>query len=393
MRRLAIAGIGAGILLLTPFVVQTTVSSKGAEVPAFEYDPTWPRPLPNNWVTGNIGALTVDAQDHVWVTQRPGGTTSLSERYGLDGNGECCFPAPPVMEFDTAGNLIQAWGPIHDDKGLLLGKQVWGPYPDVAWPASEHGIFVDYGNSVWVDSQNPPSQLMKFTRDGKFLLRIGQHESKSSNDPMNLAGPTGILVDPKSHEVFVADGYRNRRVFVFDADTGVYKRHWGAYGGKPPDGPQGGSPIEGRYDPGVRSQQFASVHCLAMSRDGLLYVCDRVNNRIQVFRPDGTFVKEGVIAPQTKGMGSVFGIGFSADKDQRFVYVVDGSNKKVWIVQRDTLTVVGAFGHGGRSGGQLLLAHALAVDSKGNVYVGESFDNNRVQKFRFVGMRPANLSR
>ncbi|MDO8632121.1 MAG: hypothetical protein Q7R41_16680 [Phycisphaerales bacterium] len=210
---------------------------------------------------------------------------------------------------------------------------------------------------------------------------------------MNLAGPTGVVIDPKTNEVFVADGYRNRRVVVFDADTGAYKRHWGAYGKKPPDGSQGGNPIEGPYQPSVRSQNFATAHCLAMSRDGLLYVCDRGNNRVQVFHPDGTFVRENVIAAQTKGMGAVFAIGFSADKDQRFMYVADGSNKKVWIVRRDDLAVVGSFGHGGRGGGQILLAHALAVDSKGDVYVGESFDNNRVQKFKFVGMRPATTTK
>lgn len=389
MSRVTTAGIVAAILLLAAFSApRQTVFSKGPEVPAFEYDPTWPKPLPNNWVTGNIGAMAVDAKDHIWVAQRPASTTTLSERYGLDGIGDCCFPAPPVLEFDAAGNLVQAWGPIHDDKGQQLGKQVWGPFPDVAWPMSEHGIFVDYKDHVWVDSQNAPSQLVKFTRDGKFLLRIGQTEAKSNNDTSNLAGPTGILVDPKTNEVFVADGYRNRRVVVFDADTGAYKRHWGAYGKRPPEGPQGGNPVEGAYQPGMRSENFASAHCLAMSRDNLLYVCDRVNNRIQVFHPDGTFVKEGVIAPKTKGMGSTFAIGFSADPNQRFVYVADGSNKKVWILRRDDLRVVDSFGHGGRAGGELLLAHALAVDSKGNVYVGESFDNNRVQKFRFVGMRP-----
>ena len=146
----------------------------GDGIPAFEYDPTWPKPLPNNWMTGNIGAMTIDSQNHIWVAQRPGSTTNLSERYGLEGLGECCFPAPPVMEFDPEGNLIQAWGPIHDDQGELLGDQAWGPHPGVAWPVSEHGIFVDDQDTVWVGSQSNPSQLMRFTRDGTFLMRIGQ---------------------------------------------------------------------------------------------------------------------------------------------------------------------------------------------------------------------------
>lgn len=365
---------------------QNQAKSQGSDVPTFQYDPTWPKPLPNNWITGNIGAMAIDSKDHVWVAHRPGTTTSLSERYGLTGEGECCFPAPPVIEFDPAGNVVQAWGPIHDAKGELLGKQTWGPFPDVAWPLSEHGIFVD-DNYVWVSSQNPPSQVLKFTRDGKFLMRIGKEEAKSSNDTVNLAGPTQMFVDPKTNEVFIADGYRNRRVIVFDAATSAYKRHWGAYGKRPPDGPLAGTPIEGDYDPNVRSQQFATVHCAMLSKDGLVYICDRVNNRIQVFRPDGTFVKEGLVAPRTRGFGAVHAIGFSPD--QRFLYVADGANKKIWILRRDDLKILGSFGTGGRAGGQLLIAHALAVDSSGNVYVGETIDNNRVQRFKFMGLRPS----
>ena len=362
-------------------------------VPTFEYDPTWPKPLPNNWVMGSVGAMAIDVNEHIWVAQRPASTTDPGERTGLSGDSECCFPAPPVMEFDPAGNLVQAWGPIHDGEGQLLGPQVWGPFPELEWPPQEHGIFVDYQSNVWVGSWVAPSPLLKFTGDGTFLMRIGEREATSSNDTKNLAGPTGIVVDPSTNEVFVADGYRNRRVIVFDADTGAYKRHWGAYGNHPPDAPQtpspSGPPIEGPYDPNVRSRQFAVVHCLAQSRDGLLYVCDRVNNRIQVFQADGTFVQEGLIAPDTLGFGAVFAIGFSPVNDQRFIYVADGANKKVWIVQRDDLQVVGSFGTGGRGGGQFLVTHALAVDSEGNVYVGESAGGNRVQKFTFMGMRPS----
>ena len=365
-------------------------------IPAFEYDPSWPKPLPHNWITGPIGATTVDARDHIWVIQRPGGTLNLSERYGLQGLGDCCFPAPPVLEFDMAGNLLHSWGPIHDEKDQLVGTQVWGPHPEVEWPRGEygeHGIFVDYKDTVWVDSQTPPSQVLRFTRDGEFLMRIGKMEGTSINDTENLAGPTSLWVDEETNELFVADGYRNRRVIVFDAETGAYKRHWGAYGRRPPDGPQGGTPVEGPYDPDVLSQHFATVHCLKMSNDRLLYVCDRRNNRIQVFQPDGTFVQEGLLARHSRGFGAVHDLEFSADQDQQFVYVADGANKTVWILRRADLKVVGSFGRGGgRGGGQLLVTHTLAVDSKGNVYVGETINNNRVQKFKFVGMRPASTT-
>lgn len=402
---LVFAGLGA-------MKAQSPAKSAGGDIPTFEYDPTWPKPLPNSWISGNVGALFIDPSDHIWVAQRPNSTTGLAERYGLTGDSECCFPAPPVMEFDTQGNLIQAWGPIHGDKSRtaggqgssrpqeLLGKQPPLTYPLEAWPVSEHGIYVDRGGNVWIDSQFGPSQLLKLTHDGKkLLLRIGKQEAKSSNDKDNLAGPTGIIVDSKSNEVFVADGYRNRRVVVFDATTGAYKRHWGAYGKPPIDGqaPETAEILADRekglgakYAPEIRRQNFDHVHCLVEGNDGLLYVCDRANNRIQIFRKDGTFVKEGFVAPKTLGFGSAMAIGFSPDKDQRFLYVADGPNHKVWILRRDDLTTLGFFGSGGRAGGQFVLAHTLGVDSKGNVYVGETVDGNRVQKFKFMGMRPLN---
>ena len=372
----------------------------GGQIPTFEYDATWPKPLPNYWTMGNVGALSIDANDHVWVAQRPATTTGLFERYGLTGEAECCFPAPPVIELDQAGNVVQAWGAIHERDGELLGDQVWGPFPDVEWPTNEHGIFVD-DQHVWVGSSSPPSQILKFTRDGTFVMRIGKKEAESINDTQNLAGPTQMIVDADMNELFVADGYRNRRVVVFDAETGAYKRHWGAYGNEPPDGPLGMAAIEGgeeyenfliqggKYTPfwlstGERSQQFATVHCLVMSQDRLVYVCDRFNNRIQVFQSDGTFVMEGVVREETLGSGSVHAVAFSPD--EQFLYVADGTNKKIWILRRDDLEVLGSFSSGGRLGGQVMIAHALAVDSKGNVYVGETVDNNRVQRFTFTGM-------
>ena len=220
-------------------------------------------------------------------------------------------------------------------------------------------------------------------------MQLGKEESKSSNDTANFGGPTGIYVDPTTNEVFIADGYRNRRVIVFDAETGVYKRHWGAYGVRPPDVPLGGTPVEGPYDPNVVSKHFAIAHCLAMSQDRLVYVCDRTNNRVQVFRPDGTFVQEGLIARNTGGIGGPNAVGFSADEEQRFVYVADGANKKVWILRRDDMEIVGSVGRPGRRGGQLHLVHALVVDSQGNLYTGETQNTNRVQKFRFIGMGPS----
>ena len=388
-------------------------------VPRFEYDPTWPKTLPNNWIFGQVGALYVEPKtDHVWLVQRPSGTTRLGERFGLTGDGECCFPAPPVMEFDREGNLIQAWGPIHGDNPngprrtpidyenlqaqygqMSLGEQAALSYPLEHWPTNEHGIFVDHAGHVWVDSQNPPSALVKMSRDGqRMLLRIGKTEARTNRDTENLAGPTGIHVDPESNEVFVADGYRNRRVIVFDATTGAYKRQWGAYG-KPPIDAQApetnivraarAKGLGAEFEPDVRRQQFDHVHCLRASHDGLLYVCDRANNRIQVFRKDGTFVSEALVAPKSGDMGSTLDLAFSADPEQRLMYIADGPNHKIWILRRSDMTVIGSFGSGGTGGGQFLLNDAIGVDSQGNVYVGETIPGHRVQKFRLVAWDPA----
>jgi len=327
-------------------------------VPKFEPDPHWPKQLPNNWMLGQVGGIYVDAHDHIWVTSRPR-TLDNNDKYAAlnPPQGDCCIPAPPVIEFDAAGNFIQGWG---------------GPADGYEWPDNEHGMFVDYKENVWIGGNGQKdTNILKFSKSGKFLLQIGHHgKTGGSNDTENLNRPAGIYVYPKTNEVFVADGYGNRRVIVFDADTGAYKRHWGAYGNKPDDS----VPRTRAFD-GPGPQQFNTVHGIRISNDGLVYVGDRVNNRIQVFTPDGKFVKEGFIERKTSTPeGTAFDVAFSADKRQQFLYVSDGSNKKVQILNRETLEVAGFFGgHGGHGTGQFYHLHSIATDSKGNVYVGESF--------------------
>lgn len=393
LRHVTAATAAIAVALAVGVIAQGAKPRAGSQqMPTFAYDPTWPKELPNKWIVGNIGAVWVDGKDHVWIAHRPGGTTNLSERFGLTGEAECCFPAPPVIEFDQAGKVVQAWGLIHDQKGAPLGPQVSGPYPDGAWPTSEHGITVDHKGNVWVDSSTPPSSLLKLSRDGKLLLQIGKTQGKTNSDTVNLGGPTSMLVDPKTNEVFVADGYENRRIIVFDADTGAYKRHWGAYG-KPPveeQAPSTGAVEKmGKLDPVKRREQFDHVHCLAEDKAGLLYACDRANNRVQIFRKDGTYVKELLVAPETKAFGSVMSVAFSPGA-QEFMYVADGANHKVWIYRRETLELLGAFtGNGsGRGGGQMLVIHTMGVDSKGHLYIGETIPGNRIQRFTFAGMVP-----
>ena len=213
-------------------------------------------------------------------------------------------------------------------------------------------------------------------------MQLGEYDvNAGSNDEDLLGGPAGIWVDPATNEVYIADGYRNRRVIVYDAETGAYLRHWGAYGEMPDDDVN----LRGRDPAGPPPSQFSTVHGLMGSRDGLIYVADRRGNRIQVFQHSGEFVTEKIIAPETLASGSAFVVGLSPDADQEWLYLADGTNHKVWVLRRSDLEVVGEFGRGGRQVGQFLRPHGMSVDSQGNIYVGEASTGRRVQKFTVSG--------
>ena len=333
--------------------------------PVFQVDPSWPREMPNSWILGAVTAVFVDAKDHVWGTHLPETLTQEETALVQDPPiGTCCAPAPVVIEFDPEGNVVQGWG----DPSMQ----------DVSeFPRNAHGLFVDHNDYVWVGTYRH-HRVMKFTRDGQLVMTIGRYdEHGGSNDPALLGGPAGIWVDPDTNEAYFADGYRNRRVVVYDGDTGEYLRHWGAYG-EPPDDDYD----FGNRDPlGPPSRQFSTVHGLVGSHDGLIYVADRRGNRIQVFEHDGQFVVEQVVAPLTRASGSAFVIALSPDADQRWLYLADGTNHKVWILRRSDLQIVGAFGRGGRQVGQFLRPHGMGIDSEGNLYVGEASTGRRVQRF------------
>jgi DNA-binding beta-propeller fold protein YncE len=347
------------------------VLAQSDQVPIFEYDPSFPKPLPENWAIGPIGGLAVDRQDHLFVVQRPGVLLSNERLSGADDKppkADCCVPAPPVLEFDQNGTLVNSWG---------------GPGAGYDWPQSEHGVFVDHKDVVWLAGNGAKDhQLLTFTHQGKFLRQFGKAGmSKGSADTSNMRGPANLVVDPASNEVYVADGYGNRRVIVIDGDTFAFKRMWGAYGNRPDDADLG------PYNPDAPpAQQFRLPHNISVSRDGLVYVADRPNNRIQVFRKDGTFVREAFISRRTLLAGAASGFALSADPDQRFLYMIDGANHHVWILNRSTLQVIARFGQQGIFGGSLNIPHAIAVDSKGNIYVGENFDARRFQRFLFKGL-------
>jgi len=315
----------------------------------------------------------VDGNDHVWITHRPS-TLQPNETRSI------WRAAPPVLEFDRDGTLVSSWG---------------GPGAGYEWPHLEHGIYVDRQDHVWLGAGgDKDAQILKFTRQGKFLLQIGhQGRGGGSNDTANLGAAANMVVDEAAGELYVADGYVNHRVIVFDAATGAYKRHWGAYGQRPDDSffAQSGEklppPFSGavqnenkpsQYDPaGPPASQFRIVHAVRISRDGLVYVCDRTNDRLQVFRKDGTFVQEAFIAKETFGSGSVWDIGFSVDPRQQFAYVIDGTNQQVYVLNRKSLKVLSTLG----GAGQFYGAHNLAVNSKGDLFITETYEGKRVQKF------------
>jgi DNA-binding beta-propeller fold protein YncE len=414
-------------------VALLVVSARGqGGAPTLQVNPFWPQPLPNHWVFGSITGVAVDAQDHVWVVHRGADSLEGNEKGMMatpPTSTKCCTAAPFVLEFDADGKLLSHFG---------------GPGQGYQWPQSPGGIAVDAKGNVWIaaagvdaapagargraavdpDAVGPPggargateaargaeggaargaapgrgrggapagppdAHVLKFARDGKFLLQIGAPGKMEGPDSQTtLNRPAAVAVDAAANEVYVADS-GNHRIVVFDADSGTYKRHWGAYGEKPTAA--GG----GAYDPGAPpARQFRDVSCVEIAKDGMVYVCDRTSNRIQVFQKDGKFVKEGIVSKETKGatvggqfgavssFGSVWDLAFSNDPQQRFVYVADGHDKKVIVLQRDSLAPVGSVGSGGRLAGQFLAVGSIAVDSRGNVYTGEQHHGKRVQKW------------
>ncbi len=358
--------VGLAAVLTITAVGHAQRSSSGPQPPVFRFDPSWPKELPNNWLVGNVVGVAVDSKDNIWITHRP------ASQAGAD-------KTPPVLAFDPAGNLIQSWGGAGGE-GYAWGTQAHGLYVD-----NKDNVWVGFGGGLPYDIKSKATldnaHILKFTPAGKFLLQVGRfgEGTEGSNSTTRLGQPTDIAVDSSTNEAYITDGYTNRRVIVVDANTGAYKRHWGAFGQRPDDG---AVPRFSRT--ATPSRQFDTPHCAAIAVDGLVYICDRGNQRIQVFQKNGTFVKDMPINARLadgETGGTPWDIAFSTDPQQTFIFLTDGGNHRVHTLRRDTLEVVSSFGRRGRWAGQFESPHSIAIDSKGNLFVAETLDGRRVQKF------------
>lgn len=369
MRRSTCALVGGGLVTLLGALLSAPVTAQGPAppvVPTFQSEPTWPS-LPSNWVLGEVTSIAVDARDHTWVLHRP---RSIPE-------GRRAQAAPPVLEFDVSGTLVGSWG---------------GPGDGHDWPEREHGIFVDARGFVWITGNggwpkptgngSGDDMILKYTAAGKLVLQIGGRGKSTGNaDTMNVHQPADAFVDARTNELYVADGYGNQRVVVFDAATGKYKRSWGAYGNRPPAvmAPNPPAPAQDQVAAEKR-EQFGLVHAVKVSQDGVVYVADRTHNRIQAFTTQGKFLKQVRITPESATTPVPAGFAFSPDKTQQYLYVVDSGPMRIVIFDRATLRQVGSVGSRGAKPGEFDIVHHMAADSRGNLYAAEIVTNRRAQR-------------
>jgi len=372
----AIVALGIG-----QAVLEARTAAQMVEAPKFEVDPFWPKPLPNGWLLGTVIGVGVDANDHIFIIHR--GVTGAETNAAQDPPiAECCSSAPPVLEFDQEGNLVNSWGYEAGYEG-----------PGFTWPGSNHGITVDHMNNIWIGGNGGnDSMVLKFTHDGEFIAQYGGViPGVDSNATDRFAGVADIAIDAAANEAYIADGYRNVRAAVIDIETGEMKRFWGAYGNVPDDDyvfTDSRTAGTGWSADAMPQQQFRGpVHCAEPTLDDRVYVCDRQNNRVQEFTKAGEFIREAFYNPDTLGDGATWDISFSPDPEQRFMYIVDGKNARVHIVERETMEAVSSIGSGGRYPGQFQAAHSIISDSQGNIYVTETYEGRRIHKFVYQGIQ------
>jgi|HubBroStandDraft_1064217.scaffolds.fasta_scaffold09040_5 NHL repeat len=407
-------GLCATLVLAIAFLASTVRSSAAPLVypapgsvgsPSFGIAPQWPAELPNNWIIGQVGGLSVDKWNDIWVYQRPESDT-VDELWAAQSPqaADCCIPAPPVLEFNGQGQLINAWGPVEGADCPSCNS----PQPtNYNYVKTEHGIFADDNGFVWITGNGSGDrQILKFTRNGQFLMQIGTPGTTCSNlDQLDVCKASQFYVDVPNNELYVSDGYGNHRVVVFNATTGVFKRAWGAFGVTATSGavttgwgaipPLAATYPATTYTAGNPSYYFNNpVHCVTKDPvTGYVWVCDRVNDRLQVFTPAGKYLGQCYFAQSTLNPGSVWDLKFWPRGTDQILLMADGTNQVVreflpqFSATSGTTTpanacpMVGQFGHNGRNAGFFHWVHVADVDSFGNYYEGEVDTGKRVQKF------------
>jgi hypothetical protein len=348
------------------FVAGHAQQASTLKVPMFQVDAAWPS-LPNNWVLGEVTSISVDRRDRIWVLHVP---QSIPEAQRANA-------APPVLQFDASGKLLSSWG---------------GPGDGYEWPGREHGIFVDANDFVWIGGRagwprattpgNSDDMILKFTTTGKFVMQIGRRGQSTGNaDTENVHQATDVFVDTRAKEVYVADGYGNKRVIVFDSETGKFKRMWGAFGNPPPPtfAPNAAAPQPQTTPEGP--PEFGLPHAVKVSSDGVVYLADRINNRIQLFTTQGKFLRQVRVAALNNVTPVPAGFAFSPDGKQQYLYVVDSGPMQIVIYDREKMVEIGRVGIRGPKVGEFDIIHHMATDSKGNLYGAEIVTNRRAQRF------------
>jgi hypothetical protein len=363
-RRLACAVTVACAVAAAGHAQTQTVSS--LKVPMVQVDPAWPT-IPNNWVLGEVTSISVDRRDHIWVLHVP---QSIPEAQRANA-------APPVLEFDAAGKLLASWG---------------GPGQGYEWPGREHGIFVDANDFVWIGGRagwpratppgNSDDMILKFTTAGTFVMQIGHRgQSKGNTDTENVHQATDVFVDTRAKEVYAADGYGNKRVIVFDSETGKFKRMWGAFGNPPPPTFAANAAVPQPQTTPEGPPEFGLPHSVKVSNDGVVYLADRINNRIQMFTTEGKFLRQVRLAVLNNVTPVPAGFAFSPDRKQQYLYVVDSGPMQIVIYDREKMVEIGRVGIRGPKPGEFDIIHHMAADSKGNLYGAEIVTNRRAQRF------------